>query len=42
MRENLIKLLDNSYAPYSNFHVACYLEMNDGRLKLLHEFVSGF
>lgn len=32
MKEKLIKLLDNSYAPYSNFHVACLVEMKDGRL----------
>ena len=32
MREKLIKLLDNSYAPYSNFHVACLVEMKDGKL----------
>lgn len=32
MREKLIKLLDNAYAPYSNFHVACIIEMKDGKL----------
>ena len=32
MREKLIKLLDNAYAPYSNFHVACFVEMKDGKL----------
>ena len=32
MKEKLIKLLDNAYAPYSNFHVACLVEMKDGRL----------
>lgn len=32
MKENLIKLLDNAYAPYSNFCVSCYIEMMDGRL----------
>ena len=32
MREKLIKLLDNAYAPYSNFHVACLVEMKDGKL----------
>ena len=31
MREELIKLLDKAYAPYSNFHVACILEMKDGK-----------
>ncbi len=31
MREKLIELLDNAYAPYSNFKVAAILEMNDGR-----------
>ena len=31
MREELIKLLDKAYAPYSNFHVACIIEMNDGK-----------
>ena len=31
MREKLIKLLDNAYAPYSKFHVACILEMKDGK-----------
>ena len=32
MRNKLIKLLDNAYAPYSNFHVACFVEMKDGRM----------
>ena len=32
MKEKLIKLLDNAYAPYSKFHVACLVEMKDGRL----------
>lgn len=32
MREKLIKLLDNAYAPYSKFHVACLVEMKDGKL----------
>ena len=32
MREKLLKLLDNAYAPYSNFHVSCYVEMNDGKI----------
>ena len=31
MREELIKLLDKSYAPYSKFQVACIIEMNDGK-----------
>jgi len=31
MKEELIKLLDKAYAPYSNFHVACIIEMNDGK-----------
>lgn len=31
MREELIKLLDKAYAPYSNFKVAAMLEMNDGK-----------
>ena len=31
MKEELIKLLDKAYAPYSNFHVACILEMVDGK-----------
>ncbi len=32
MKDKLISLLDNAYAPYSNFYVACYVEMNDGRM----------
>lgn len=32
MRERLVKLLNNSYAPYSKFHVACYVEMKDGKM----------
>lgn len=32
MREKLIKLLDNAYAPYSKFHVACFVKMKDGRI----------
>ena len=32
MRDKLIKLLDNAYAPYSKFHVACFVEMKDGRM----------
>ena len=31
MKEELIKLLDKAYAPYSNFHVACLVEMKDGK-----------
>lgn len=31
MKEELIKLLDKSYAPYSKFNVACIIEMNDGK-----------
>ena len=31
MKEELIKLLDKAYAPYSNFHVASMLEMKDGK-----------
>ena len=31
MKEELVKLLDKAYAPYSNFNVACILEMNDGK-----------
>lgn len=31
MKEELIKLLDNAYAPYSNFHVACIISMKDGK-----------
>ena len=30
MREKLIKLLDNSYAPYSNMHFACIVETKKG------------
>ena len=30
MREKLEKLLNNSYAKYSNFRVACICVMNDG------------
>ena len=31
MREELIKLLDKAYAPYSKFHVASIVEMKDGK-----------
>ena len=31
MREKLLKLLDNSYSPYSNFRVAAIAVMKDGR-----------
>ncbi len=31
MREKLERLLDNSYAKYSNYRVACICVMNDGR-----------
>lgn len=31
MKEKLIKLLDNSYSPYSNFRVAAIAVMKDGR-----------
>ncbi|NLC48524.1 MAG: cytidine deaminase, partial [Tenericutes bacterium] len=30
MKEKLIKLLDNSYAPYSDMHFACIVETKDG------------
>ena len=30
MREKLEKLLNNSYAPYSNMHFACIVEMKSG------------
>ncbi len=30
MREKLEKLLDNSYAPYSNMHFACIVETKNG------------
>lgn len=32
MKDKLVKLLDRSYAPYSNFHVSAILEMKDGTL----------
>ncbi len=31
MKEELIKLLDKAYAPYSNFKVAAIIEMKDGK-----------
>ncbi len=31
MKEKLTKLLNNSYVPYSNFHVGCIAVMNDGK-----------
>ena len=31
MKEKLIKLLENSYSPYSNFRVACIAVMKDGK-----------
>ncbi|MDE5538947.1 MAG: hypothetical protein K2J20_00470 [Bacilli bacterium] len=31
MREKLVKLLDNSYSPYSKFRVACIAVMKDGK-----------
>ena len=31
MKEELIKLLDKAYAPYSKFHVSCIIEMKDGK-----------
>ena len=31
MKEELIKLLDKAYAPYSKFHVSCIVEMKDGK-----------
>ena len=31
MKEELIKLLDRAYAPYSKFKVAAMLEMKDGK-----------
>lgn len=30
MKEKLEKLLNNSYAPYSNMHFACIVEMKNG------------
>lgn len=31
MKEELIKLLDYAYAPYSHFHVSAIIEMKDGK-----------
>lgn len=31
MKEELIKLLSNSYSPYSNFQVSAVVEMKDGK-----------
>ena len=31
MKDELIKLLDKAYVPYSKFHVACIIEMKDGK-----------
>ena len=31
MRDRLVKLLDNSYAPYSNYRVGALLIMKDGK-----------
>lgn len=31
MKEELIKLLDKAYAPYSKFHVAAIVKMKDGK-----------
>lgn len=31
MKEELIKLLDKAYAPYSNFRVAALIETKDGK-----------
>lgn len=30
MKDKLIKLLENSYAPYSNYHFACIVETDKG------------
>ena len=31
MKEELLKLLDKAYAPYSKFHVSAIVEMKDGK-----------
>ncbi len=31
MKEKLLKLLNNAYAPYSNFKVSCIIVMKDGK-----------
>ena len=31
MKEELVKLLDKAYAPYSKFYVSAIIEMNDGK-----------
>jgi cytidine deaminase len=31
MKDKLIKLLDNSYSPYSNYKVSCIVVMKDGK-----------
>jgi len=31
MKEELLKLLDKAYAPYSKFHVSAIIEMKDGK-----------
>ncbi len=31
MKDELLKLLKNAYAPYSNFHVSAIIEMKDGK-----------
>ena len=31
MKEKLLRLLNNSYAPYSNFRVSAIVVMNDGK-----------
>lgn len=31
MKDKLIKLLNNSYSPYSHFRVACIVVMKDGK-----------